>query len=105
MPTGDGVSGGLSTPGERAAGRRRCKKAVAARNLLHARQGLHRRRIFCQVVSVSKPRPQPSRPEASGRATRSVRHGRPSMSDALVTYEAADGIAILTLTDPPANTY
>ena len=27
------------------------------------------------------------------------------MSDALVTYEAADGIAILTLTDPPANTY
>ena len=27
------------------------------------------------------------------------------MSDALVTYEAADGIAILTLSDPPANTY
>jgi enoyl-CoA hydratase/carnithine racemase len=27
------------------------------------------------------------------------------MSDALVTYEAADGIATLTLTDPPANTY
>jgi enoyl-CoA hydratase len=27
------------------------------------------------------------------------------MSDVLVTYEAADGIAILTLTDPPANTY
>ena len=27
------------------------------------------------------------------------------MSDAQVTYEAADGIAILTLTDPPANTY
>jgi enoyl-CoA hydratase len=27
------------------------------------------------------------------------------MSDALVTYEAADGVAILTLTDPPANTY
>ena len=27
------------------------------------------------------------------------------MSDALVTYEAADGLAILTLTDPPANTY
>ena len=27
------------------------------------------------------------------------------MSDALVTYEAADGIAFLTLTDPPANTY
>jgi enoyl-CoA hydratase len=27
------------------------------------------------------------------------------MSDALVTYEAADGIAIITLTDPPANTY
>ena len=27
------------------------------------------------------------------------------MSDALVSYEAADGIAILTLTDPPANTY
>jgi enoyl-CoA hydratase/carnithine racemase len=27
------------------------------------------------------------------------------MSDALVTYEAADGIAVLTLTDPPANTY
>jgi enoyl-CoA hydratase len=27
------------------------------------------------------------------------------MSDALVTYEAADGIAILTLADPPANTY
>jgi enoyl-CoA hydratase/carnithine racemase len=26
-------------------------------------------------------------------------------SDALVTYEAADGIATLTLTDPPANTY
>ena len=27
------------------------------------------------------------------------------MSDALVTYEAAEGIATLTLTDPPANTY
>jgi len=27
------------------------------------------------------------------------------MSDALVTYEAADGLALLTLTDPPANTY
>jgi enoyl-CoA hydratase len=27
------------------------------------------------------------------------------MSDALVTYEAADGIAFLTLSDPPANTY
>ena len=27
------------------------------------------------------------------------------MSDALVTYEAADGIATLALTDPPANTY
>jgi enoyl-CoA hydratase len=27
------------------------------------------------------------------------------MSDALVTYEAVDGVAILTLTDPPANTY
>jgi enoyl-CoA hydratase len=27
------------------------------------------------------------------------------MSDALVSYEAADGVAILTLTDPPANTY
>jgi enoyl-CoA hydratase/carnithine racemase len=27
------------------------------------------------------------------------------MSDALVTYEAADGIAVLTLADPPANTY
>jgi len=27
------------------------------------------------------------------------------MSDALVTYEAADGIAVLTLSDPPANTY
>ena len=27
------------------------------------------------------------------------------MSDALVTYDAADGIATLTLTDPPANTY
>ena len=27
------------------------------------------------------------------------------MTDALVTYEAADGIATLTLTDPPANTY
>ena len=27
------------------------------------------------------------------------------MTDVLVTYEAADGIAILTLSDPPANTY
>ena len=27
------------------------------------------------------------------------------MSDALVTYDAADGIVTLTLTDPPANTY
>jgi enoyl-CoA hydratase/carnithine racemase len=27
------------------------------------------------------------------------------MTDALVAYEAADGIATLTLTDPPANTY
>jgi enoyl-CoA hydratase len=27
------------------------------------------------------------------------------MSDALVTYEAEAGIAVLTLTDPPANTY
>jgi enoyl-CoA hydratase len=27
------------------------------------------------------------------------------MSDALVSYEASDGIAVLTLTDPPANTY
>jgi enoyl-CoA hydratase/carnithine racemase len=27
------------------------------------------------------------------------------MSDALVTYDTADGIATLTLTDPPANTY
>jgi enoyl-CoA hydratase/carnithine racemase len=27
------------------------------------------------------------------------------MSDALVSYEPADGIAVLTLTDPPANTY
>jgi enoyl-CoA hydratase/carnithine racemase len=27
------------------------------------------------------------------------------MSDALVTYDAADGIATLGLTDPPANTY
>jgi enoyl-CoA hydratase len=27
------------------------------------------------------------------------------MIDALVAYEAADGIAVLTLTDPPANTY
>jgi enoyl-CoA hydratase/carnithine racemase len=27
------------------------------------------------------------------------------MSDALVSYEAGDGIAVLTLDDPPANTY
>jgi enoyl-CoA hydratase len=27
------------------------------------------------------------------------------MSDALVSYEVADGLAVLTLTDPPANTY
>src|SRR5215470_16060057 len=27
------------------------------------------------------------------------------MSDALVHYAKADGIAVLTLTDPPANTY
>jgi len=27
------------------------------------------------------------------------------MSDALVSYEVSDGIAVLTLTDPPANTY
>jgi enoyl-CoA hydratase len=27
------------------------------------------------------------------------------MNDSLVTYEAADGIALLTLSDPPANTY
>jgi enoyl-CoA hydratase/carnithine racemase len=27
------------------------------------------------------------------------------MSDALVTYDTSDGIATLTLTDPPANTY
>jgi len=27
------------------------------------------------------------------------------MSDALVSYEVSDGVAILTLTDPPANTY
>jgi enoyl-CoA hydratase len=27
------------------------------------------------------------------------------MDDALVTYEAADGIAVLTLADPPANAY
>jgi enoyl-CoA hydratase len=27
------------------------------------------------------------------------------MNDALVSYEASDGIAVLTLTDPPANTY
>jgi enoyl-CoA hydratase/carnithine racemase len=27
------------------------------------------------------------------------------MSDALVGYEVADGVAVLTLTDPPANTY
>src|SRR6266481_1768223 len=27
------------------------------------------------------------------------------MSDALVSYDVSDGVAILTLTDPPANTY
>src|SRR6476659_1905575 len=27
------------------------------------------------------------------------------MTDALVSYDVADGIAVLTLTDPPANTY
>jgi len=27
------------------------------------------------------------------------------MSDALVSYEVSDGVAVLTLTDPPANTY
>jgi enoyl-CoA hydratase len=34
----------------------------------------------------------------------SIAGGKP-MSDALVSYEASDGIAVLTLTDPPANTY
>jgi enoyl-CoA hydratase len=34
----------------------------------------------------------------------SIAGGNP-MSDALVSYEVSDGIAVLTLTDPPANTY
>src|SRR5687767_7130022 len=40
---------------------------------------------------------------ARGRAIRSG--GEEPMSDAQVGYEVADGIAVLTLTDPPANTY
>src|SRR6187397_2997547 len=56
---------------------------------------LHRRPRLQGVVRLCQVRRPCDRIERGGAA----------MTDALVSYDVADGIAVLTLTDPPANTY